>query len=120
MKAAEQKNGATLQQRGATWRGRPWWAIAGLAAIALLALVFYTWSLSRNGMANSYYAAAVGSLACWFAVAGWHVYQLLRQWISGLDQIAWGALFFVVALLISLAKAGLPQRVWDRWARRGS
>ena len=41
--------------------GRQWWAIAGLAAIAALALVLYTWSLSRNGMANSYYAAAVKS-----------------------------------------------------------
>ena len=40
---------------------RPWWAIAGLAAIAVLALALYTWSLSRNGMANSYYAAAVKS-----------------------------------------------------------
>lgn len=40
---------------------RPWWAIAGLAAIATLALALYTWSLSRNGMANSYYAAAVKS-----------------------------------------------------------
>jgi len=40
---------------------RAWWAVAGLAAIALLALALYTWSLSRNGMANSYYAAAVKS-----------------------------------------------------------
>ncbi|OFW60312.1 MAG: hypothetical protein A2133_10155 [Actinobacteria bacterium RBG_16_64_13] len=40
---------------------RPWWAIAGLAAIAVLALLVYSWSLSRNGMANSYYAAAVKS-----------------------------------------------------------
>lgn len=29
------------------------------AAIGLLAAVLYTWGLSRNGMANSYYAAAV-------------------------------------------------------------
>lgn len=35
--------------------------MAGLAAIAVLALVLYTWALSRNGMANSYYAAAVKS-----------------------------------------------------------
>jgi 4-amino-4-deoxy-L-arabinose transferase-like glycosyltransferase len=42
-------------------RDRPWWAIAGLAAIAILALVLYTLSLSRNGTANSYYAAAVKS-----------------------------------------------------------
>lgn len=42
-------------------RETPWWAIAGRAAIALLALVLFTWALSRNGMANSYYAAAVKS-----------------------------------------------------------
>jgi 4-amino-4-deoxy-L-arabinose transferase-like glycosyltransferase len=40
---------------------RPWWAITGLAMIALLAAGLYLWSLSRNGMANSYYAAAVKS-----------------------------------------------------------
>ncbi len=40
---------------------RPWWAIAGLAAIAALTAALYFWSLSRNGMANSYYAAAVKS-----------------------------------------------------------
>ena len=32
-----------------------------MAAIGLLAAVLYTWGLSRNGMANSYYAAAVRS-----------------------------------------------------------
>ena len=40
---------------------RPWWAIAGLAAIAILTIGLYTWMLSRNGMGNSYYAAAVKS-----------------------------------------------------------
>jgi 4-amino-4-deoxy-L-arabinose transferase-like glycosyltransferase len=40
---------------------RPWWATAGLAAVGVLALALYTWSLSRNGMGNSYYAAAVKS-----------------------------------------------------------
>jgi len=41
--------------------GRPWWVIAGPAAVTLLAIILYTWCLSRNGMANSYYAAAVKS-----------------------------------------------------------
>ena len=49
---------------------RPWWAWAGLGAVAVLALVLFTWDLSRNGMANGYYAAAVksGSLSwkAWF------------------------------------------------------
>ena len=46
---------------GARRRRRPWWATAGLAAVALLALGLYTWMLSKNGMANSYYAAAAKS-----------------------------------------------------------
>ena len=45
------------------WRfqGRPWWALAGLGFVAVLTAVLYTWALSRNGMGNAYYAAAVKS-----------------------------------------------------------
>ena len=45
------------------WRfeGRPWWSIAGLAFVAILAAVLYTWALAHNGMGNEYYAAAVKS-----------------------------------------------------------
>ncbi len=42
-------------------RPRSWWSMGALAAVAALTLVLYTWALSRNGMANSYYAAAVKS-----------------------------------------------------------
>jgi 4-amino-4-deoxy-L-arabinose transferase-like glycosyltransferase len=52
-----------LRSKLVSWRpeDRPWWAWAGLGAVAVLALVLFTWSLSRNGMANGYYAAAVKS-----------------------------------------------------------
>lgn len=40
---------------------RPNWAAIALGGVAILALILYTWALSRNGMANSYYAAAVKS-----------------------------------------------------------
>jgi len=45
------------------WSGkeRPWWSYAALTTLAVLAAVLYTWGLSRNGMGNSYYAAAVKS-----------------------------------------------------------
>jgi 4-amino-4-deoxy-L-arabinose transferase-like glycosyltransferase len=41
--------------------GRPAWALPAQAGIGVLALVLYTWDLSRNGMGNSFYAAAVKS-----------------------------------------------------------
>ena len=43
-------------------------------------------------------------------------YQKLRELIEGLDQIVLGVLFLVVALLISLGKAGL----FRRWLGRGT
>lgn len=38
---------------------RPRWALPGLVVVSLLAGYLYFWDLSRNGMANQYYAAAV-------------------------------------------------------------
>jgi 4-amino-4-deoxy-L-arabinose transferase-like glycosyltransferase len=46
------------------WRrfeGRPWWSLVGLGLVTILTAVLYTWALSRNGMGNAYYAAAVKS-----------------------------------------------------------
>ena len=40
---------------------RPWWSYAALAGLVILAALLYTWTLSRNGMGNDYYAAAVKS-----------------------------------------------------------
>ena len=55
----------TPDRRGATrwWvrDGRPAWSLPARAAIAVLATVLYTWDLSRVGMGNTFYAAAVKS-----------------------------------------------------------
>jgi 4-amino-4-deoxy-L-arabinose transferase-like glycosyltransferase len=40
---------------------RPAWSSPARAAIAVLAAVLYSWDLSRSGMGNSFYAAAVKS-----------------------------------------------------------
>lgn len=40
---------------------RPWWSWLSLAAITVLATALFMWSLSRNSMGNTYYAAAVKS-----------------------------------------------------------
>jgi hypothetical protein len=50
------------------------------------------------------------SLAAWLSYSGLQSYQQLRRILTGLDQIAWGLLFFVIAAAISLRKA----RLWPR------
>ena len=67
---------------------------------------------------RSYYFSALAIAGSWVALVGWDVYRIARERISGLDAIAWGAIAFVVATLISLAKAGLPQR-WLGRRREG-
>jgi len=57
-----------------------------------------------------YWAAAWATLGCWGSVVGWHEYRTAREVIAGLDYLAAGILFFALAMLISLAKIGLPQR----------
>jgi hypothetical protein len=49
-------------------------------------------------------------LAVWGLANGWRGYLLLRPRVSGLDAIALGLLFFLVAMLISARKAGVLRR----------
>jgi hypothetical protein len=41
-------------------------------------------------------------------------YLYARQFVAGLDRIAWGMAFFLLATLISLAKAGLLRKSIER------
>ena len=108
---------------------RPWWTIAGLAALAALALVLYTWSLSRNGTGNSYYAAAVKS-----ASVSWKAFLFgsldpgsfitvdkppVSIWIMALSARIFG--FSSWSLLLPQALAGVASvlilhRLVRRWA----
>ncbi len=57
-----------------------------------------------------YVAVAAAGLAAWLAQSGAPNYKQLRRILVGLDQIACGLLFFIVAGAISLRKAG----IWPR------
>jgi hypothetical protein len=54
-----------------------------------------------------YYGVAAVILGARLAGVGWHSYGVLRRTMEGLDYLFFGFLFFVVAMLISLSKAGL-------------
>jgi hypothetical protein len=62
-----------------------------------------------------FFAVSGAILAGILALFGSRGYLLLRQQVAGLDRIAWGLASFLVAALISLWKAGLPQR----WLAKG-
>jgi hypothetical protein len=65
-----------------------------------------------------YYASAVGSLCGWAAGTGWSVYRQARHAVAGLNYIVLGAIFFIAALLVSLSKMGLLQRLFLRGRKR--
>ena len=58
-----------------------------------------------------YNVPAASSMVGWLAHSGMQTYVQLRKVVIGLDQIAWGMLFFALAMAISLRKAGIWPRV---------
>ena len=54
-----------------------------------------------------YYGSTALILGSRVSDAGWQSYTVLRRTIVGLDYLVFGFLFFLVAMLISLSKAGL-------------
>ena len=61
-----------------------------------------------------YYAAAIAGVMVWVAAWGVTGYRHLQHQIAGLNRIAWGIAFFLLAAMLSLAKAGIWSRPWPR------
>jgi hypothetical protein len=79
----------------------PWIPWVYSPVMCVLLAVYGKWlehAFSRN--------VAVGALACWFVAMGTQAYRWLRQLVAGLDYIALGMAFFVLAWLTSLFKGG--------------
>jgi hypothetical protein len=65
-----------------------------------------------------YPTGAAINLAAWLAHSGAQTYGQFREVLVGLDQITWGMIFFLVAMAISLRKAGLWPRSLPKWLVR--
>jgi hypothetical protein len=90
----------------------PWIGYAYGFALLIAAAAYAYWMRVQL----YFWSAGAGALS-WIGKVGVQTYCLLKCYVSGLHLIAWGAVFFFVALAISLHKANLPQR-W-REGRRG-
>ena len=90
----------------------------GLIAGYPLLIAVSAWSYSFLVRDRLYLGSGAVSLAGWLTHSGWEAYDQLRQLVVGLDQIVWGMIFFLVAMAISLRKAGIwPCGVpkWFAW-----
>jgi hypothetical protein len=85
----------------------PVWLIVYAATAVLVAAAYGL--LVRNWL---YFVSAAATVACWLGVGSLHGYRQLRPAVSGLDYILCGAISLIVAMLISLGKAGFLQ--WRR------
>lgn len=60
------------------------------------------------------YGSAVLVLGSKASGLAWGLYLVLKRTIDGLDYLVFGFLFFLVAIVISLSKAGLLRNPWRR------
>jgi hypothetical protein len=80
---------------------------AGLIAWYPILIAAWAGAFSLAARDRLYLVSAGGSLAAWLGHSGVQAYGHLRKVVVGLDQIAWGLLFFLLAAAISLRKAGV-------------
>ncbi len=80
-----------------------------------LLMAAWAWSYSYPFKDLLYLRSGAVSAAGWMAHYGLEVYPQLRKVVVGLDQIALGMIFFLIAMTISLKKAGIWPRSISRW-----
>jgi hypothetical protein len=92
------------------------WPSMPAGLIAWYPLLIAAWAGSFSSLVHDrlYLGSAGASLAAWLGHSGLQTYAQLRKVIVGLDQITWGLLFFLLAMAISLRKAG----IWPRASKR--
>jgi hypothetical protein len=56
----------------------------------------------------------------WSLASGWQIYRACRQLIVGLDYLVLSLMVFLVAIAVSLAKAGLVTRWVATWREASS
>jgi len=88
---------------------------AALSAWYPLVTIVLCWSYGFWIRDRLYLAIAAANLAAWLAYSGSEIYEQLHRLVAGLDQIAWGMVFFLIAMAISLRKAGLWPGSKVRW-----
>jgi hypothetical protein len=89
----------------------PWWLEVYPLLLTLLLAGYAYWH--RPALACS------GVLfACWSLVSGWQIYRVCRQLVVGLDYLVLSLLVFVLAIVVSLAKAGVLARWYAAWRQR--
>ncbi len=100
----------------ATGHPRIWPTMSpGLIAVYPLLIAVSAWSYSFLVRDRLYLGSGVISLAGWMAHSGWGAYDHLRKIVVGLDQIVWGMIFFLVAMAISMRKAGIWPGAVPKW-----
>ncbi len=94
--------------------GLPDWLATAYPLFALAGAVFYGYALGNRW----HFASAAIILIAWTATTGVRGYSNVRQHLAGLNQIVIGIFFFVLAMLISLAKTGIVRLKLARWLDR--
>ena len=86
-----------------------------LIAVYPLLIAVSAWSYSFLVRDRLYLGSGSISLAGWMVHSGWEAYDHVRKVLVGLDQIVWGMIFFLVAMAISLRKAGIWPDGAPKW-----